>query len=88
MHFTPLWVTILTKGKLNVCTVAVAVVVLVFVAYCNEENLRQLYPSYVNNNISWTHTVFTTILLIDDGIFFFCACAQRAHSNVHCIALI
>lgn len=31
-------------------------------------NLRALYPSYVNNNISRTHTVFTTILLIDDGI--------------------
>lgn len=37
---------------------------------CNIQNLWQSYPSYVNNNVSWTHTVFTTILLIDDGIFF------------------
>lgn len=57
MHFTLLWVTIVNKGK---------------VECCNEENLRHLYPSYVNNNISWTPTVFTTILLIDDGIFIFC----------------
>lgn len=36
--------------------------------WCNEQNLRSLYPSYVNNNISRTPTVFTTILLIDEGI--------------------
>lgn len=36
--------------------------------WSNEYNLRALYPSYVNNNISRAHTVFTTILLIDDRI--------------------
>lgn len=36
--------------------------------WCNEQNLRSLYPSYVSNNISRTPTVFTTVLLIDEGI--------------------
>lgn len=36
--------------------------------WCNEHNLWAMYPSYVNNNISPTPTVFTMILWIDDGI--------------------
>lgn len=50
---------------------------------CNEQNLRQLYPSYVNNNISWSQAVFTTILLIDDGILFIVAFVSISKCDVH-----